>query len=151
MSGVCVCVYIYIVGGQLMLTFSSILSSQARPEAWYGWSRTKSDEYHGSPGTNLKHAMVDLKLQDGFTEVPKHVFWPQNRLEHQAGVGGLRKGKRKRIQFSNWFQSNWAGFQRRRLSRTQKPKDEIAQASWAAAAATSPDSPIIGGGVIWGS
>lgn len=33
--------------------------------------------------------MVHLELQDGLTEVPKHVLWPQNGLEHQAGVGGL--------------------------------------------------------------
>lgn len=56
-----------------MLTFSSIPS--VRPAL----------------NSYLKHAMVHLELQDGLTEVPKRVFWPQNRLEHQAGVGGLGK------------------------------------------------------------
>lgn len=45
--------------------------------------------------------MVHLELQDGLTEVPKHVLWPQNRLEHQAGVGGLEKVRKNRVQFSN--------------------------------------------------
>lgn len=44
--------------------------------------------------------MVHLELQDGLTEVPKRVFWPQNGLEHQAGVGGLGK-VRTRVWFSN--------------------------------------------------
>lgn len=33
--------------------------------------------------------MIQLKLQDGLTQIPKCVLWPQNRLEYQAGVGGL--------------------------------------------------------------
>lgn len=70
---------------------------QASPEAGFGSSSTIPDECYGSPGTDLKHAMVHLELKDGFTEVPKHVFWPQDRLEHQAGVGGLGKGRRKII------------------------------------------------------
>lgn len=37
----------------------------------------------------LKCTMVQLKLQDCLTEVPKCIFWPQDRLEHQAGMGGL--------------------------------------------------------------
>lgn len=90
---------IYLGYGQSMLTFSSIPS--VRPALKHALvpleSRTIPDECYGSPGTNLKHAMVHLELQDGFTEVPKHVFWPQNRLEHQAGVGGLGKDRRKII------------------------------------------------------
>lgn len=128
-----------------MLTFSSTSSIQVCPDACYGSFGTKPDECYSSPGTNLKHAMVHLELQDGLTEVPKHVFWPQNGLEHQAGVRGLEKVRRKSL-VTCCCTYPWAGFQRSRLSRTQKPRDEMAQVSWAAAIA-SPDSFTNGGGV----
>lgn len=37
----------------------------------------------------LYGAVVELVLQDGFTQVPEGVFRPQHRLEHQARVGRL--------------------------------------------------------------
>jgi hypothetical protein len=43
------------------------------------------------PDSYLKCTMVPLKLQNCLTQVPKCVFWPQDRLEHEAGMGRLVK------------------------------------------------------------
>lgn len=79
----------------------------------------------------LEHVMVHLELKDGLTEVPKRVFWPQNGLKHQAGVGGLGKdGERKRAWLSNMLLEHSPGQTSKEKSRpslTQKPREEMAQ------------------------